>query len=287
MTPFTMSQSKFYCLVLFLCIFGFSPLAMAAKKSGETPYQHVIQASESCNSCHEKNRVEVFKTNMAGDCAQCHSDGDDGAVMPVAEKKFSDPYADKLKVAPPPGATAGMSVPMFYNETRFGKEPHEMILIPAGEFIRGTNQRLSDEGPQHKVSLGDFYIDKYEVTNLQYKQFIDAPPERAESKGSVSAAKGRMPEVAAMHRKSPDHFENRMFPEGKADHPLRASPVGASRPTIRVNGPLATAIVVANGNCAAMRSARSRSAGANRITVCAEVTGASPIRDPANPRADR
>ena len=198
MTPFTMSQSKFYCLVLFLCIFGFSPLAMAAKKSGETPYQHVIQASESCNSCHEKNRVEVFKANMAGNCAECHSAGDDdGAVVPVAEKKFSDPYADKLKVAPPPGATAGMSVPMFYNETRFGKEPHEMILIPAGKYLRGSNHRLPDEGPEYEVEVKAFKIDKYEVTNLQYKQFIDATK-----------------------RKSPAHFRNRTYPEGKIDHPV-------------------------------------------------------------------
>ena len=103
---------------------------------------------------------------------------------------------------------------MYYGQTRIGAESNEMILIPAGEFIRGTDQRLSDEGPQHKVSLGDFYIDKYEVTNLQYQQFIDA------TQGSVSAARGRMPEVAATHRKSPDHFENRTFPEGKADHPV-------------------------------------------------------------------
>lgn len=29
-----------------------------------------------------------------------------------------------------------------------------------------------------------------------------------------------MPEAATTHRKSPDHFENRTFPEGKADHPV-------------------------------------------------------------------
>ncbi|MGD8594699.1 MAG: formylglycine-generating enzyme family protein, partial [Gammaproteobacteria bacterium] len=57
--------------------------------------------------------------------------------------------------------------------------------------------RLPDEGPEHKVTLPAFYIDKYEVTNLQYKQFIDAT-----------------------NRKSPENFRNRTFPQGKVDHPV-------------------------------------------------------------------
>lgn len=63
-----------------------------------------------------------------------------------------------------------------------------MLLIPAGEFIMGSSEkdgRLGesigvDEVPQHIVKLNGFYIDKYEVTNRQYKAFIavtghDAP----------------------------------------------------------------------------------------------------------------
>src|SRR3569833_3343017 len=61
----------------------------------------------------------------------------------------------------------------------------------------GTNERLSDEGPQHVVHLKSFYIDKYEVTNLQYKKFIDETG-----------------------RRSPKHFRNRTYPQGKVDHPV-------------------------------------------------------------------
>jgi serine/threonine protein kinase/formylglycine-generating enzyme required for sulfatase activity len=44
-----------------------------------------------------------------------------------------------------------------------------MVIIPAGDF-----QMSADASGQTKiVSLSDFYIDKYEVTNRQYKEFCD------------------------------------------------------------------------------------------------------------------
>ncbi|HET9533022.1 MAG TPA: SUMF1/EgtB/PvdO family nonheme iron enzyme, partial [Blastocatellia bacterium] len=49
-----------------------------------------------------------------------------------------------------------------------------MVLIPAGEFAMGSNNYSEDEKPEHMVSLPAFYIDKYEVTNAQYKIFCDA-----------------------------------------------------------------------------------------------------------------
>jgi formylglycine-generating enzyme required for sulfatase activity/serine/threonine protein kinase len=50
----------------------------------------------------------------------------------------------------------------------------QMILIPAGEFIMGDDNSLPNEKPAHKVPLPDYYIDKYEVTNAQYKRFCEA-----------------------------------------------------------------------------------------------------------------
>ena len=51
-----------------------------------------------------------------------------------------------------------------------------MVLIPAGEFEMGDhfNEGNGDERPVHTVYLDAFYIDKYEVTNAQYKKFMDA-----------------------------------------------------------------------------------------------------------------
>ncbi|HVG19905.1 MAG TPA: bifunctional serine/threonine-protein kinase/formylglycine-generating enzyme family protein [Blastocatellia bacterium] len=49
-----------------------------------------------------------------------------------------------------------------------------MVLIPAGEFVMGDDNHKPDEKPVHKVKLPDYYIDKFEVTNAQYKKFCDA-----------------------------------------------------------------------------------------------------------------
>jgi serine/threonine protein kinase/formylglycine-generating enzyme required for sulfatase activity len=48
-----------------------------------------------------------------------------------------------------------------------------MVLIPAGEFVMGDDKRLANEKPAHTLNLPAFYIDRFEVTNAQYKKFCD------------------------------------------------------------------------------------------------------------------
>ena len=65
----------------------------------------------------------------------------------------------------------------------------EMVLIPAGEFIMGTDkidmenthQKIGTvkplymgQHPKRKIRLPAFYIDRYEVTNLEYQAFLKA-----------------------------------------------------------------------------------------------------------------
>jgi len=40
----------------------------------------------------------------------------------------------------------------------------EMVYLPGGEFIMGSDQGASDEAPAHRVRVSAFFIDKYEVT---------------------------------------------------------------------------------------------------------------------------
>jgi formylglycine-generating enzyme required for sulfatase activity len=55
-----------------------------------------------------------------------------------------------------------------------------MVLVPAGEFTMGSGvddlRRMAevDEWPQHRLWLDDYYIDVHEVTNAQYKVFLDS-----------------------------------------------------------------------------------------------------------------
>jgi formylglycine-generating enzyme required for sulfatase activity len=64
-----------------------------------------------------------------------------------------------------------------YEEYLHMPDSSAMIRIPAGSFTMGSAQGDSeawdDEKPQHQVTLSEYYIDKYEVTNRQYKRFCD------------------------------------------------------------------------------------------------------------------
>ena len=50
----------------------------------------------------------------------------------------------------------------------------EMVYVPAGEFLMGTEDGNSDESPEHTIYLDAYWIYKYEVTNAQYRQCIEA-----------------------------------------------------------------------------------------------------------------
>lgn len=53
------------------------------------------------------------------------------------------------------------------------KEKCDMVLIPSGPFIMGINGIKIEQRPSHKVYLDAFYIDRYEVTNAQYYEFLE------------------------------------------------------------------------------------------------------------------
>ncbi len=57
-------------------------------------------------------------------------------------------------------------------QARIDGEFDEMILIPAGEFIMGSERGPDDQQPIRKIYLDAFYIDKYEVTFAQYYAFV-------------------------------------------------------------------------------------------------------------------
>jgi len=79
------------------------------------------------------------------------------------------------------------------------QEIDQMVDIPAGEFLMGTDRERSDsfDGPQHKVMLPAYRIDKYPVTNIQYARF-----------------------VAATEHRAPLHWENGLIPLGTELHPV-------------------------------------------------------------------
>ncbi len=48
----------------------------------------------------------------------------------------------------------------------------EMVLVPAGKFVFGSDTGHRDEAPERVVELGDYYIDRHEVSNADYLAFV-------------------------------------------------------------------------------------------------------------------
>nr|AGO87847.1 hypothetical protein [uncultured bacterium 4050020-J15] len=89
----------------------------------------------------------------------------------------------------------------------------KMVLVPAGDFIMGTNKTdndkthlkigavkplFLDQHPTRKIFLDTYYIDKYEVTNEEYKKFLDS----------------------SGYDELPGHWENGSYAEGKDRYPV-------------------------------------------------------------------
>jgi len=156
-------------------------------RAGEVPEDH-IHGQQTCSQCHttEVDMGPLIASETS--CKKCHAPDEIEQILARSGSTASELL---------PSRSSPQAMTMYYAKSRFADQPHEMVLIAAGEFVMGTDDRLADEGPAHPVFLPAFYIDRYEVTNLQYKKFID-DTERA----------------------SPAHFRNRTFPEGKSDHPV-------------------------------------------------------------------
>ena len=60
----------------------------------------------------------------------------------------------------------------------FGQDnsiPSGMVIIPAGNYISGSNE-FKDEQPKKKIFLDVFLIDKYEVTQKEFKKIFGKNP---------------------------------------------------------------------------------------------------------------
>ncbi len=171
------TRKVIFCLVILFLILPFSTSAIE------------VQRDSQCVACHVDGEMEKKHAfEIVDACVTCHERKEDH-LKQQAEKHQAD-TKPKLHLKK-------LAVPIYYKKSRIGEKPNLMVEIPEGSFIMGTNDRLEDEGPQHERFLHQYYIDIYEVTNLQYKAFIDATG-----------------------RRSPKYFRNRTFPEGKADHPV-------------------------------------------------------------------
>jgi formylglycine-generating enzyme required for sulfatase activity len=81
--------------------------------------------------------------------------------------------------------------------TREDFEP-EMVLIPAGEFLMGSNPKKDpgarrDEVPQHRLYLSDYALSRTPITNAQYAHFLHATRHRPPYHWRILFLKHRWP----------------------------------------------------------------------------------------------
>ena len=90
--------------------------------------------------------------------------------------------------------------------------PKGMVLVPAGEFQMGSNdpEAADDENPVHTVLIDAFYIDRYEVTNAQYQQFVLANPRWGKDRVDARFHDGNYLK----------DWTGNDYPSGKANHPV-------------------------------------------------------------------
>lgn len=50
----------------------------------------------------------------------------------------------------------------------------EMVKLPGGEFLMGSDEHYPDEGPAHRAAVDAFSVDPHPVTNEDFSEFVEA-----------------------------------------------------------------------------------------------------------------
>jgi formylglycine-generating enzyme required for sulfatase activity len=83
----------------------------------------------------------------------------------------------------------------FYPEVLSADVSLDMVFIKGGEFTMGSPEdepeRLDSEGPQRDVTVSDFFMGKYQVTQEQWQAVSTYPQVNVEMKPSPSNFKGK------------------------------------------------------------------------------------------------
>ncbi len=67
-----------------------------------------------------------------------------------------------------------IAVIFLFGQRMLAQSTEKMVFVEGGIFMMGYADGPDQEKPVHKVKLSSFYIDKYEVTVREYKQFVEA-----------------------------------------------------------------------------------------------------------------
>jgi len=132
-------------------------------------------------------------------------------------------------------------------------EPSDEALIPAGEFLMGTDQGTPAERPIHKVELGGFFLDRFEVSNQNYEAFDPGfHRSSASSCDRCPATRVSWYEAQAycqsLNRRLPSEAEWEKARRGPAENPGASDPQETARTSLPIKaGAFAVDSPPANG----------------------------------------
>jgi serine/threonine-protein kinase len=133
----------------------------------------------------------------------------------------SSPTLGLSTVTPSPTAKPTMSPRQTIKVQVWSADGVEMVFVPDGEFVMGSEELGDDERPNHRVHLDGFWIDRYEVTNDRFARFVEATGYQTEAEkrgwGWVwkDAEWEKVTGADWRHPRGPDSGI-----EGKLDHPV-------------------------------------------------------------------
>lgn len=98
-----------------------------------------------------------------------------------------------------------------------------MVFVKGGAFLMGTEGGMPYEGPVHRVSVDSFWMDRYEVTNAEFKKFVDAAgyvteAEKLKSAGVFDAQKQEWALLDGADWRHPEGPGSSV--EGRMKHPV-------------------------------------------------------------------
>jgi sulfatase modifying factor 1 len=60
------------------------------------------------------------------------------------------------------------------SEDRIEPIMENMVWIPGGTFVMGSDKHYAEEAPAHRVSVDGFWMDSHTVTNEEFRHFVEA-----------------------------------------------------------------------------------------------------------------
>ena len=177
--------------VIFLGIFML--MSFFARQYGfenaETVISTTATDSESCKKTTEDS--SLFSASSSSESGGCGCSGTSGGLKRDSVLGSLDTSTGGTETKEPASSSSSSS-----STSTSTKEDHHtpeslykynldtMVYLEGGTFYMGTDHPkiLTDgEGPKRLVTLSDFLIDKYEVSNDEYRKFVDSTGYRTES----------------------------------------------------------------------------------------------------------